>query len=191
MVLVLGLAAFVTIIVIREHRKVKELPPTSVEIESQNWNCEIELAEESGTRIPALLECEVKYWTDDDLSRRTCRISLEFGDSHLGATDRDFFEAFCRVREQLAKLGLIPLCYGASRNVFPSAVLRDMSDGLQAYRLQMAARINTDDFVDIFDYGADVDPVSVEIQKQFHDDWRQSLGTTRRKKVSEPGITWP
>ena len=149
----------------------------------KEWHFERQLAVESGTRIPATLDCEAKYWNEDKFSRRACRINLNFRDCQLDATDRDFFEALCRLREQLAKLGLVPFCYGASRNVFPSGMMRDMANGLTAYRMEMGRRGKRTDAVRIFDSGADVDPVSVEMQKQFFDQWLQSFRSAAEQIV--------
>jgi hypothetical protein len=142
---------------------------------------EIQLANEAGGKIPATLDCETTYWNEGKFSRRTCRINLHFGDSEITAHDRDFFEAFCRVREQLAKMHLIPLCYGANRNVFSSGMLRDMANGLTAYRMEMGRRVKRGDAVRIFDSGSDIDPVSVEVQKQFFDQWLQSFSTAAER----------
>jgi hypothetical protein len=134
---------------------------------------EIDLADEAGTRIRASVDCEARHWTEDQFSRRTCAISLRFRDTQLNASEHDFFEALCRLREQLAVLGLSPLCYGASRNVFPSGMCRDMADGLCAYRLRLGDR-SKPDIVGIFDSGDDLEVVSVETQRQFFNEWRQS-----------------
>jgi hypothetical protein len=137
------------------------------------YHFEVELADQAGARIPATLDCETKFWTEGQFTRRVCSISLKFRDSQLIASDRDYFEALCRLREQLAGLDLSPLCYGACRNVFPSGMLRDMGDGLRAYRLQLGRRAKPD-VVEIFASGDDLDIVSVETQRQFYDAWLQS-----------------
>jgi hypothetical protein len=138
------------------------------------YHYEIELVDETGTRIPAKVECEAMYWTEGERSRRTCSINLSFGDTQLHASDRDFFESLCRLREQLATLGLSPLCYGACRNVFPSGMCRDMGSGLHAYRLQLGSRAKPE-IVNIFGSGDELDIVSVETQRQFFDEWRLSV----------------
>lgn len=125
--------------------------------------------------VPATLNCEAKYWDEGAFSYRVCRIILRYDESEIEASDGDFFDAFCGVREQLEKVGLTPLCYGASRNVYPSGMCRDMGDGLQAYRMQMGQRVGKDALVSIFASGRDVDPVSVEVQKEFFNRWLGSL----------------
>ncbi len=56
-----------------------------------------------------------------------------------------------------------------------------------------AAEAAKGDVVWIFDSGADLDPVSVEIQRHYYDEWRQSfrsageqiVGRERRERVSQ------
>lgn len=132
---------------------------------------EIQLSGRAGKLIPAALNCEAKYWNEGRFSRRLCRIILRFEGSELESGDEDFFAAFCRMREQLEKVGLTPLCYGASRNVYPSGMCRDMGDGLVAYRMRIGRHVGEDDLVSIFDSGPDVDPVSVEAQQEFFNRW--------------------
>lgn len=136
---------------------------------------EIRLSDGAGTSIPVTLNCEAKYWDEGGLSHRVCRIILRFDESEIQASDGDFFDAFCGVREQLEKVELTPLCYGASRNVYPSGMCRDMGDGLKAYRMRIGQRGSSDDVVSIFDSGPDVDPVSVKAQKEFYYRWLSSI----------------
>ena len=136
---------------------------------------EIQLSNKAGTSIPARLNCEATHWNEGGFHHRVCRITLSYGDSEIECSDRDYFEAFCRVREQLERVDVTPLCYGASRNVFPSGMCRDMGDGLRAYRMQMGRKVGRGDMVSIFDSGPDIDPVSVEIQKEFFNKWLGSF----------------
>lgn len=132
---------------------------------------EIRLTDGAGKLIPAALDCEANYWNEGGFSHRVCRIILKFEESEIEAGEGDFFEAFCRIREQLEKVGLKPLCYGASRNVYPSGMCRDMADGLKAYRMRLWCTAGLDDLVSIFDSGPDVAPASVKAQKEFFDRW--------------------
>jgi hypothetical protein len=132
---------------------------------------EIQLSDGAGMLIPATLNCVANDWNEGGFRHTVCRIILRFDESEIEASDRDFFEAFCRVREQLEKVGLHPLCYGAGRNVYPSGMCRDMSDGLKAYRMRMGRMAGMVDLVSIFDSGPDVDPASVKAQKEFFDRW--------------------
>jgi hypothetical protein len=53
-------------------------------------------------------------------------------------------------------------------------MLRDMADGLQAYRLVMGQRVGRGDAVSIFDMGPDIEPVSVQVQANFYRQWIES-----------------
>jgi len=103
-----------------------------------------------------------------------CVLTLRFLEREIRAAERDYFEALCRIREQLEVYHLRPFCYGASRNVFPSGMGRDMGSGLVAYKLRMGLQRKPEDMVSIFDSGADVDPVSVEEQRSFFESWISS-----------------
>jgi len=103
-----------------------------------------------------------------------CCIIFRFRNKVIEASSSDYFEAFCRIREQLEPDGLIPFCYGASLNVFPSGMARDMSAGLSAYRLTIGRHASREDVVRIFDAGPDVIPSFVANQKSYFDNWLHS-----------------
>jgi hypothetical protein len=103
------------------------------------------------------------------------RITFRYRDKMLEADATDYFEAFCKIRTQLENERLIPFCYGASLNVFPSGMCRDMSAGMKAYRLTLGRKPSLGDLVGIFDEGADVMPASVALQKEHFNDWRKSI----------------
>ena len=103
-----------------------------------------------------------------------CRLSFLVRGRLVEAVADDFFEAFCQVRQQLETDSLIPFCYGASLNVYPSRMSRQMASGTVAYVLTMGKSAETR--VKIFDSGPDVKPASVDNQKKFYADWLASLG---------------
>ena len=135
---------------------------------------QIELIDSEAKVYPVVLMCEARYWDEDGFSKRTCKISTTILGKEINGSDHDFFAAFCRVREQLEEEGLMPMCYGASRNVFPSGMLRDMFDGILAYRLVMGQRVGRGDSVSIFERGPDLEPVSVQVQATFYRHWFES-----------------
>jgi hypothetical protein len=104
-----------------------------------------------------------------------CTLSLAYRGRHISASARDFFEAFCEIRLQLEPEALIPFCYGASLNVYPSGMSRDMSKGLMAYRLVSGSQATRESLVRIFEHGHDVIPSSVANQKAFFAEWLASL----------------
>ena len=103
-----------------------------------------------------------------------CRLRCEYRDKTIESAATDFFQALCDVRMRLAQDSLIPFCYGASLNVYPSGMARDMGQGLKAYKLTMGNHARMADLVGIFAEGPDIIPASVEIQEQFFRDWLAS-----------------
>jgi hypothetical protein len=73
----------------------------------------------------------------------------------------------------LEKERLLPFCYGASLNVYPSGMARDMGAGLQAYQLTLGKSAH--DLVDIFAEGPDVIPAFVLPQREFFQKWLSTL----------------
>jgi hypothetical protein len=113
---------------------------------------------------------------DEDDDAEDCRLILKFSGGEIAATAADFFDALCQVRIELETRGWQAICYGSSRHVYPSGMCRDMGMGLKAYRLQIGRPAKLADLVSIFAPGPDVDPVSVQEQRQFFEDWLKSLG---------------
>ena len=66
-----------------------------------------------------------------------CEVAVTVeGSQFIGVAD-DFFEALLRVREQLELTGLLVGVRGASRDVLPSPMSRQMGACLLAYRMVM------------------------------------------------------
>ncbi len=94
----------------------------------------------------------------------------------IEATSSDFFAALCEIRQVLAADGLIPFCYGASQNVYPSGMSRQMSGGVVAYQLTLGKPNDASTKrVNIFQAGPDVIPASVDSQQAFFRAWVASL----------------
>jgi hypothetical protein len=105
-----------------------------------------------------------------------CLLVCRYRDKTITSEESDFFESLVSIRRQLQPYGLIPYCYGASLNVFPSGMGRDVGRGLKAYKMTVGKHANLVDLVGIFDEGPDVVPADVEAQEQFFRDW---LGAPR------------
>lgn len=118
---------------------------------------EITLVGPSGEKRPATVSCDERHCNEKGYSRRECTIQLRADGFDLQSAAWDFFGAFCGIRDQLAVNGFYPLCYGASRCVYPSGLLRDMALGLEAYRMQIGRAVRAEDAVNIFDTGPDVE----------------------------------
>lgn len=105
----------------------------------------------------------------------TCGLICRFRGKEIAAHADDFFDALVAIRLSLEVEGLIPFCYGASLNVFPSAMSRQMSMGKAAYRMTLGKQALRSDMVQIFAEGPDVIPASVTRQREFFQSWHQSL----------------
>lgn len=102
-----------------------------------------------------------------------CWLQLVAAGIDEAATGADYFASFAEIRRRLAKRDLLPQCYGASRNVWPSGMARDMGQGLAAYKLAMGRP--AEERVHIFASGPDIDPVDPEEQRAFARAWMRSL----------------
>lgn len=130
----------------------------------------IELHSDSERVVSALVNCDCVYHG----AQRDCTISLSFDQTTLTAVGPDFFEAFCQIRNLLKAHHLTPHCNAASRDVYPSGMGRDMAAGMKAYRMTLGRHVTGSDLLGIFDAADDITPVSVEDQRSFYEEWRNS-----------------
>src|SRR5687767_13231094 len=77
----------------------------------------------------------------------------------------DLFECLLAVRVELESQGLLLCCQGARKNVSPSGMTRQMSNGRLAYVLPAKGAVSDDDLVDVFAPAACVDVASIDDQK--------------------------
>src|SRR4028119_964960 len=87
------------------------------------------LVSPSGRRIPGIFTLNA--------AGDGCTLTLRYQGKEITTSEADYFEALCSIRKQLEAEGLRPLCYGASRQCFPSGMARDMGAGLKVYKLQL------------------------------------------------------
>ena len=87
----------------------------------------------------------------------------------------DYFEALQNLRKRLERKDIELLCLGARKDVWPSAMSRDMGKGVKAYVCQIGKPSN--DLVDIFEVDEHMEYSSVEEQVEYHKKWFESLGT--------------
>lgn len=130
---------------------------------------EIALRDRSGREHAAVV-------TLHDADDGSCTLTLECSLFSGSQTMHDHFGAFELLRSRLWSQGLVPLCYAASRNVYPSGMTRQMGGGRMAYRVTFGKQALSKDLVDIFDRGPDIDPVTPEEQRAFFEQWIASLG---------------
>lgn len=114
-------------------------------------------------------DADVEWWS----GHATCNVNIRFGGEGFHGISTDFFAALCEARRRFERNGHRLLCYGASRNVWPSGMAREMGAGLKAYQLTRGHRAAV--LKDIFDTGADVVPSTVAEQEAFWREWLDSL----------------
>jgi len=120
---------------------------------------------------------EFRIWEEAPENQDAVRLELRFDDREFGAITEDgFFEALTSIREQLEPEGLRLECYGGSRRVYPSGMVRSMGYGEKAYRLTMGQQAKSADLVSIFDTGPEVEPATIDDQEHYYRDWLASLG---------------
>ncbi len=66
---------------------------------------------------------------------------------------------------------LYPICYGADRRIVITGMARDMGVGLKVYKIPPDNSFSTQNLVDIFETGEDVESVSVKEQLEFQQQW--------------------
>ena len=109
-----------------------------------------------------------------ETSKDCTRLTLRAKDRVFDAAAKDCFAALQQLRRVLSKEGLDLLCYGASRDVYPSGMGRSMGGGRKAYR-NVIGQPARDPVVSIFDSGPEIIAASVDEQESFHRQWVESL----------------
>lgn len=99
------------------------------------------------------------------------------GDEEQRFSGVDLFDCLLSLREALEGRGLLLCCQGARRNVSPSGMTRQMSNGRLAYLLRPEVRASDDDLVDIFAPADCADVASIAEQKaEIRKIFRTSFG---------------
>jgi hypothetical protein len=120
----------------------------------------------------------VEWWS----VQYSCNVSISYHAqaSHSSATD--FFEALAQARRPFECKGYRLLCYGASRDIWPSGMARDMGLGLRAYKLSLGQPGQGG--YEIFEAGPDVVASTVEEQAAFAREWWESVSKLARRSTS-------
>ena len=97
----------------------------------------------------------------------------------------DFFESFCLIRERdLEPRGILLLCNGARRDVYPLGMSRSMSGARTASVLKMGQPTGADGLVIIFAPAPAELITTVREQREYFKQWLESL--PRHDPHSEP-----
>lgn len=124
-----------------------------------------------------IISAKFLIWEEAPEDPELVKVSLQFNSREITITDHDYFSALCSIRRVLELEGGLLHCYGASRNVYPSPMSRDMGGGIKAFKLHLGLQAKLSDLVSIFDSGADMSPATVDEQERFHKEWLASLVT--------------
>jgi hypothetical protein len=103
----------------------------------------------------------------------SCWLNLTAEGINESASGSDYFASFSKIRRRLAGQSIFPLCYGASKDIWPSGMARDMGQGLKAYRLVLGQPAR--ELFEIFEAGEDINPVHPDEQEAFAKKWFESL----------------
>ena len=103
-----------------------------------------------------------------------CSVVLSISEKIYESSEQHFFTALQRIREQLESEKLQILCNGAARNVYPSAMMFDMGSAGIAFKMQLNKCTQKSDIIDIFDYDASFEFVTVAEQEKFFAEWIHS-----------------
>jgi hypothetical protein len=99
-------------------------------------------------------------------------IGLECGSRVMVGTSPDgYFDALKELRIELEQIGILLVCFGASKDVYPSPMQVSMGPAELAYRTRLGEQTEREDIVNIFDYEESVRPATVEQQEKFHQEW--------------------
>ena len=131
----------------------------------------IELADADGYRFPAKLT----LWTESPSEENRVELLLETQEATFSVVERDFWKALVGLREMLETKNLRPVIYGATRNITPSDKSIESGYGLHAYRLTLGKLATRHELVHIFDTDDEVEPVMVDEQTEFAQQWFDSL----------------
>lgn len=105
---------------------------------------------------------------------RRCVLTLECDLGEFQATDWNYFDALCQIREELEPTGWRPRCFGACEDVYPSNMCRDMGSGMVAYRNEIGRPAEQEHLVETFATSSEIEPASVEQQRAFFQRWLSS-----------------
>lgn len=131
----------------------------------------IDLIAADGSLQGGELTIRVRATNDPD----RVQLILDLPDRQFRAVAVDGFEALIALRLELEPLGLAPVCWGASLQVYPSDASRSVGIGDSAYRLTLGQFARAADRVNIFDAGPGLVVATVAEQEDFSRAWFDSL----------------
>lgn len=86
-----------------------------------------------------------------EIAEDTIEITLLYKGRMIAKAADNYFAALCQVRLELEKEEVTLVCNGASKDVYPSAMMLSMGAGELAYLLKMGSPARSEDILNIFD----------------------------------------
>ena len=118
-----------------------------------------------------------EIWLSEADFEAAYTIKCSLGGGNLISNSRDgYFDALLKLRIELEQVGMLISCFGASVDVYPSAMQLSMGGARLAYRLTLGRQALRENIVDIFESDASIIPSTVADQREFYNEWLESLG---------------
>jgi len=129
-----------------------------------------------------LAKCSVSFTCDDE-----CIVEVSLADELMARGEGiDLFAALNSARRVLERLDIMVCCNGSRRDVYPSQMLRQTTEGRRAYVLEMPWSPKKPPSVDIFDPVSDLSTLAtVDEQRAWFDRWLPPRPINYRPKVEE------
>jgi hypothetical protein len=118
-----------------------------------------------------LVDAQLSLYEDID----NYRVDVASPGYSFSRTADDYFAAFQLLRSDMQKKGLTPLCNGASLDVYPSPMGRDMGGGYKAYKLHPGQQAKMADLINIFEHTIEIRHCTVDEQNEYYEKWLSSL----------------
>jgi len=141
----------------------------------ENWSISVKLSDTQLEKV--VIYGQSKNWSESGFRKTLCILETSIKGKVFQAEATDYFEAFANLRNLFQKEQIIPLCYGADLNTYPSGMARDMGKGLKAYHYKKGKHAKREDLVHIFESGEGIQVSTVEEQKQNFLNWVKSERT--------------
>lgn len=103
------------------------------------------------------------------------KIVLLFNGAKYVAESENYFAALISIRKQVESNGILLMCNGTAKNIYPSPMSLSMGTGRKAYITRMGQQAFNKDLVDIFDYVEGFEHCSIQEQEEYHRSWLESL----------------
>lgn len=102
------------------------------------------------------------------------QIELKMNDSSFSAEGENYFDALINLRKKLELKNIKILCKGCSKFVYPSPMILNMGDAIQAYELVLGEQAHSKDIVNIFEPCRYDEYATIDEQYAYYEKWIES-----------------